>query len=196
MVLFRALAGVGASRHTTSPSALASHAPTVPHVARCSSARATRNVPGIKIVADDRFSRESSATSVGAAPARTASGKLLARNSLARCPPLPSRRAAGPTGGRQELEAVSRWRTLRRFWRRCFGNLRFGTTVGRFVRGLPCSAWCARHVDGRRAGGRPDFGQHTTADRRRRRAGRRRRRRPRRQGIPRRNRPIAALCGG
>src|ERR1700704_652941 len=94
------------------------------------------------------------------------SEKLLAWSSLARCPPPPSRRATGPTGGRQELEAVNRLRALRLFWRRSFGNLRFGTTVGRFVRrpwitvcciGLPCSAWCARHV-----GERPDIGQHTT----------------------------------
>ena len=50
---------------------------------------------------------------------RSISAKLLAWSSLARSPPPPSRRATGPTGSRQELEAVNRWRLLRRFRRRC-----------------------------------------------------------------------------
>lgn len=124
--------------------------------------------------------------------------KLLAWSSLARSPPPPSRRATGPTGCRQELEAGTRWRLLRLlrllrlFWRRCFGNLRLGTTIGRIVR-RPRSAayriglaWCARHI-----GGWLDLAQQTTTDRRGRWCGPQRQ-----QGILRRNRPIAALCRG
>ena len=120
---------------------------------------------------------------------RSISEKLLAWSSLARCPPSPSRRATGPTGRRQELEAVNRWRWLRRFWRRCFGNPRFGTTVGRFIRCVaPCSAGCAR-----RAGGLPGIAQQATTSRRRRRL---RQWQPRRPGILRRHRPVAAPCRG
>ena len=136
---------------------------------------------------------------------RSISAKLLAWSSLARSPPPPSRRATGPTGSRQELEAVNRWRLLRLFRRRrfgnpwfrrwCFGNPWLGTTVGRFVRRpwrtvccvAPCSARCARRV-----GGRPGIAQHATTSRRR----RLRQWQPRRPGILHRHRPVAAPYRG
>lgn len=106
-----------------------------------------------------------SAAAIGAA-GNSDAGKLLARGFLARGPPPPPRRTTVPAGGRQELEAVNRWRLLRG---RSLHRLRLGRTVGQFAR-RPRRSVGRLNLPRRGGGGaphrgdRPDTGRDTTSD--------------------------------